>query len=65
MNYRNLSQQEISLLQTAGCEAEDWRKVYTSMEDSSGLAWIRDVLFSGEVRFGRFDRWFELPGGLL
>ena len=64
MNYRNLSQQEISLLQTAGCEAEDWGNVYTSMEDSSGLAWIRDVRFSGEVRFGRFDRWFELPGGL-
>ena len=61
MVYRNLTQQEIEKLQAAGCEAEDWGSVLTSAPEVDR---IRRVRFSGTVRFGRFDRVFELPGGL-
>ncbi len=61
MGYRNLTQKEIDKLQAAGCEAEDWGNVLTSAAE---VDHIRRVRFSGTVRFGRFDREFELPGGL-
>ena len=61
MGYRNLTQKEIDRLQAAGCEAEDWGNVLTSAAE---VDHIRRVRFSGTVRFGRFDREFELPGGL-
>jgi hypothetical protein len=61
MHYRNLTQQEIDKLVAAGCEAEDWGRVLTSAPEVSR---IRRVRFSGTVRFGRFEREFELPGGL-
>ncbi len=61
MEYRNLTQKEIDRLQAAGCEAEDWGTVLTSAAE---VDHIRRVRFSGTVRFGRFDREFELPGGL-
>ena len=61
LGYRNLTQKEIDRLQAAGCEAEDWGNVLTSAAE---VDHIRRVRFSGTVRFGRFDREFELPGGL-
>ena len=61
MAYRNLTQKEIEKLTAAGCEAEDWETVLT---DAAEVDHIRRVRFSGTVRFGRFDRVFELPGGL-
>ena len=61
MNYRNLTQKEIDKLVAAGCEAEDWGSVFTSAPE---VDHIRRVRFSGTVRFGRFERAFELPGGL-
>ena len=61
MAYRNLTQKEIDKLLAAGCEAEDWGKVLT---DAPEVDHIRRVRFSGTVRFGRFERSFEFPGGL-
>ena len=61
MEYRNLTQKEISQLQAAGCEAEDWGNVLTSAE---AVDHIKRVRFSGTVRFGQFGREFEFPGGL-
>ena len=61
MDYRNLTQKEIDQLKAAGCEAEDWGNVLTS---GRSVDHIRRVRFSGTVRFGRFEREFELPGGL-
>ena len=61
MAYRNLTQKEIERLTAAGCEAEDWGSVQTS---ASTVDHIRRVRFSGTVRFGKFEREFELPGGL-
>ena len=61
MTYRNLTREEIDRLIAAGCEAEDWGTVLTSAD---WVDHIRRVHFSGTVRFGKFERYFELPGGL-
>jgi hypothetical protein len=61
MAYRKLTENEIAQLCAAGCEAEDWGEVYV---DNPALEHVKHVRFSGSVRFGRFERVFELPGGL-
>ena len=61
MAYRKLTDNEIAQLSAAGCEAEDWGEVYV---DNPALEYVKHVRFSGTVRFGRFERVFELPGGL-
>jgi len=61
MAYRNLNTDEIARLCAAGCEAEDWNNVFV---DAPAVDNISRVRFSGTVRFGRFDRDFEMPGGL-
>ena len=61
MAYRKLTDNEIAKLSAAGCEAEDWGEVYV---DNPALEHVKHVRFSGSVRFGRFERVFELPGGL-
>ena len=61
MAYRNLTQKEIERLVAAGCEADDWGTVFTDAREVDHICRVR---FSGTVRFGRFDRVFEFPGGL-
>ena len=61
MVYRQLTEAEITRLEAAGCEAADWSTVLTSAAEVSHVCRVR---FSGTVRFGRFDREFEFPGGL-
>ena len=61
MAYKNLTPKEIDRLIAAGCEAEDWKNV---LVDGTKVEYIRRVRFSGTVRLGRFERAFELPGGL-
>ena len=62
MAYRPLTSEEIDLLVSYGCRAEDWSTVETSAPES--LRYVRNVRFSGTVRFGKFDTQFTLPGGL-
>ena len=62
MAYRPLTLEEIDLLVGYGCRAEDWSMVETS--DPESLKYIRNVRFSGKVRFGKFEAHFILPGGL-
>ena len=62
MSYKALTKEQIDLLVGYGCRAEDWSTVYTS--DPESLNYIRGVRFSGEVRFGRFNEVFTLPGGV-
>ena len=60
--YNPLTKQQIDLLISRGCRAEDWSTVFCT--DSESLNYIRDVRFSGEVRFGVFQEVFTLPGGV-
>ena len=62
MEYRPLTRAEIDQLISFGCRAEDWSTVETS--DPESLIYIRNVRFSGTVRFGKFEAQFTLPGGL-
>ena len=50
------------MLVAAGCKSEEWERVKTSAPET--LKYIRNVRFSGDVCFGRFDASFTLPGGL-
>ena len=63
VEYKQLTEQEIALLTSAGCKAEDWSRIRTTAPET--LKYIRNVRFSGDVRFGRFDVAFTLPGGLI
>ncbi|MBR4213615.1 MAG: DUF4954 family protein [Bacteroidales bacterium] len=60
--YKRLTEEEIALLTAAGCKAEDWDRVKTSSPET--LKYIKNVRFSGDVCFGRFEAAFTLPGGL-
>ena len=62
MEYQKLTPRQIDFLTERGCKAEDWSTVWTS--DPESLKYIRNVRFSGEVKFGRFEAVFTLPGGL-
>ena len=62
MDYRPLTRAEVDQLISFGCRAEDWGTVETS--DPESLKYIRNVRFSGTVRFGKFEAQFTLPGGL-
>ena len=62
VEFKPLTQQQIDLLVAAGCRSEEWERVKTSAPDS--LKYIRNVRFSGDVCFGKFDASFTLPGGL-
>ena len=62
MDYRPLTRAEVDQLISFGCRAEDWSTIETS--DPESLKYIRNVRFSGTVRFGKFEAQFTLPGGL-
>ena len=61
-NFRKLSAQETARLQSHGCRAEDWQTI--EITDATDLAQVENVYFSGLVRLGVLDEYFDLPGGL-
>ena len=60
--YKKLTQEQIDLLVSRGCRAEDWGTVYCT--DPQSLNYVRGVRFSGTVKFGTFTEVFTLPGGI-
>ena len=62
MFMRKLSEKEAAFLQGRGCTSENWEAV--QIESDESLEHIANVHFSGEVRLGRFDSVFTLPGGV-
>ena len=60
--YKKLKPEEIEMLVAAGCKSEEWDRVQTSAPET--LKYIKNVRFSGDVCFGRFDASITLPGGL-
>ncbi len=57
-----LSDKDIALLEAQGCSAEDWSKVQVS--DEASLKYVRGVRFSGNIALGRFEKSFDMPGGI-
>lgn len=61
-NYRNLSDSEISAMETAGCRCDDWSrvKVIPGFDPSR----CNNVTFSGDVRLGSFKKVFSDESGV-
>lgn len=59
---RNLQPEEIAILQSQGCQAEDWNNILVSL--SFDTRYINKVNFSGTVVLGVFEKEFTLPGGV-
>ena len=57
-----LSQNAIERLEAQGCTAEDWSRVFVADEQS--LKYIRGTRFSGDIRLGKFQKSFDMPGGI-
>lgn len=62
MEYRKLSQSEITQLEEQGCTAEDWTRV--SVHPETNVKYMRHVRFSGDCRIGQFQKSFTMPGGI-
>lgn len=60
---RNLTADEISILKTQFCRADDWRQVW--VPEFFDLDYVHHVRFSGRVELGAFRKEFTLPGGLV
>ena len=60
--YRRLTEDEISRLQSQMCTAEDWRQV--EVTDGFSTEHICHTRFSGRVRLGKFGKVFEMAGGI-
>ncbi|MBQ7194296.1 MAG: DUF4954 family protein [Bacteroidales bacterium] len=62
MEYRNLSADEISRLESQACQAADWSRVMVS--EGFTPDHIFYTRFSGDIRLGSFRREFVLAGGI-
>ncbi len=60
--YRKLTTDEVSRLQSQFCVADDWEQVYVAPNFST--THVYHTRFSGEVRLGVFEKVFQLPGGI-
>ena len=60
--FRDLTPDEIRLLEAAGNSADDWAHVRVAIGFEPSR--VRDVSFSGDCRLGVFDGSFTLPGGV-
>ena len=59
---RNLTSQEIALLEKNGCTCDKWDNVLVS--DTFSPEHIKNTQFSGNISLGVFEKVFELAGGL-
>lgn len=62
MQYRKLTEEEISALKQQSCHAENWENI--QVKSSFTTDFIYNVHFSGNIKIGVFNNTIELPGGL-
>jgi hypothetical protein len=62
IEYRNLTKEEISLMEQRGCICQDWSQV--KVANGFDAANLRNVSFSGQIRIGSLSRSFIAPGGV-
>lgn len=62
-NSRNLSKEEIQILENNGCSSPDWTRV--RVKEGFIPDRVRSVSFSGDVYLGVFSRQFILQGGII
>ncbi len=61
-SYRKLTAEEISVLKQQMCSATDWDMIDVS--EDFNARYVRHSRFSGQIRLGRFEKEFCLPGGM-
>ena len=62
-NYRQLTDQEIQILESNSCWAEDWTRVQVA-EDFSPYNFHRIILY-GDIRLGVFEKMVEVSKGFM
>ena len=60
--FRQITDDEIRQLTSQSCMAEDWTTVYVA--EGFDPQFVKDVRFSGSIRLGKFNKSFEMPGGI-
>lgn len=60
--YRKLTFEEIALLEANRCTADDWNNI--EVADGFSAEYVSETEFSGLNRLGRFEKRFELAGGI-
>lgn len=61
-DYRHLTGDEIAILSSNGCSCENWN--YIMVKDGFNPSCCKNVIFSGEIRLGIFDKPFIDESGL-
>ena len=62
-NYRQLTLDEIEILEKNNCWAEDWNRVKVA-DDFRPYSFHR-VMFYGDIELGTFDKQIEVTDGFL
>ena len=62
MNYRNLTTEEISILESNSCWAEDWQRVMV-VEEGWQPKFFHRVMFYGDIRLGAVEKCIEITAG--
>ncbi len=62
-DYRQLTQEEVLVLENNGCWAEDWQRVMVD-EDFKPYNFHR-VVFYGDIRLGAFNKMVEVSNGFV
>lgn len=60
--YRKLTSEEIARLEANRCTADDWNNI--EVADGFSAEYVSETEFSGHNRLGRFEKRFELAGGI-
>lgn len=60
--YRKLTSEEIALLEANRCTADDWNNI--EVANGFSAEYVSETEFSGHNRLGRFEKRFELAGGI-
>ncbi len=61
--YRKLTSEEIEQMKSQMCVAEDWSEM--EVVDGFNAKYVRHCRFSGKIRIGKFEKRFNLPGGMV
>lgn len=60
--WRNLTSTEIESLKKQGCTSDNWDSILVDNEFVT--TYIFNTIFSGNIKLGRFEKEYTLPGGL-
>ncbi len=63
MEYRQLTNEEIQILESRGCKCEDWDLVM--VKDGFDPIYIRNTSFYGDIRIGIFEKEIEVSKGFV